>query len=210
MLQSSSSQMVRQVLDRYLIVLTVVLLTHVVVLGVTRFQLRWLAPLMIPIPLWFLLRVPSELLNSVRKRWMSASVLLAGLIVFAGRAVCLRVDEADQQAHTALSQRTFVNGVVLTDELVLGGKCRLHFPQTRVFTWPPVPTTVPLPKDSEPLLLLWRETTNPGVPDHLIRLAAGRGKSLPLSSRDRAGHLRFLIVPPSEIEKAMKAKTARR
>jgi hypothetical protein len=105
---TGESALALRLLDRYLIALGVVLLLHVLC-GVTRFQPRWLAPFLVPVPIWFFLRASDADVGAVRRRLFLAAVAAGVVLVMVGRVMVLRHENNLARATTSAARGVAVD-----------------------------------------------------------------------------------------------------
>ena len=199
----------RTLLFALLICLLLILCCHV-----TQFRVRWMQPLLLPLPLFLSLLVHRRLTDR-NQRWvrlLAASAAVAVLIIMNGRILLAShfrptsQNEPYSRLAEQITAKGFSGGVIVAEGRYLGGNLQRHFPSSRVIT-PDTPLLEPLPA-SLPLLVVWSGERKQGMPDELDRFLRQRFAPLatppaPLTAEaryrydaDRTMRLDFVILRP--------------
>jgi hypothetical protein len=154
---------------------TLMICLLLVVCGVTQFRVRWMQPLLIPLPVFLCLLVRERLDDRRfrRIRQIAAGValllllLMNGRILFPGHFKSLTENEPYQKLAEEIVGRGFSNGVIVAEDRYLGGNLKPFFRSSRILVpeAPPAESLQsPLPK---PLLVVWKERGKKEMPGEL-------------------------------------------
>jgi len=129
-------------LRRFFLLLIAFLLIMAVFFHVTKWKSRWLAPLFILLPVWFVNRMTWRELTKRRMVSfikISALVSMVILVVMGLRTLASRytgfvsdLNYPSSAVATAIKKLGFSRGIIVTDRQVIAGDMRIQFPQTLV------------------------------------------------------------------------------
>jgi 4-amino-4-deoxy-L-arabinose transferase-like glycosyltransferase len=180
----------RQLLERYFVILVVILLLAIPLAGLAVFTSRWLLPLLIVVPLVLFLRLPPGGPRARSGRLLAGVIVAAGVLTLTGRFVAvwagpalgspLRLHLPFPEVAARIRGAGFRQGTILAADTPLGGNLRLHFPDSRVIT-PTLASVVP----SRPgqCLVAWRPRPAQPTPEVLEFAAAWAARPLPAGDR---------------------------
>jgi len=141
------------------ICLVIVFATHL-----TRFNDRWLAPLLFFLPVYMVTRYRSRITRprSIVFVSLATTVMILLLAMFPARVLlasktgkALRLNHPYGALSSGLRAAGFEGGNIVTEDHRVGGNLRIYFPESSVNVpgRPPVPT-----RENEPLLVAWDAT----------------------------------------------------
>lgn len=177
----------RTLLPRYFLALAFLVALMIMAFGVTRFQERWLQPLLFLLPIFFFGRIPGVALQARRLKRYARILIVVALLVMAGRAgqmwlgpqfgshTRLHIPWAALAAQ--LRAAGFQDGTIVASEGLIAGNLRLQFPGVRVVSTQSA-EYVP-PARGGQCLIAWD---------------AGRGESLPPALAQRLNAERLALA----------------
>jgi len=159
-------------------------LAIVFITELTRFNDRWLAPLLFFFPVFLMAKYGHRITKRGHILFVSlaVSVMVLTLVLFTGRVLLAsRVGEATRFNHPygALSDLIrdsgFKKGNIFAEDHRVGGNLRLHFPESTVN----IPGRPPVPLlENSPLLIAWDASREEKIPPSLLNsVKAATGKS---------------------------------
>jgi hypothetical protein len=186
---------------------------------VTQFRVRWMQPLLFPLPILLAALVCRKLSeDKFRKiQMLAASAAVFVLLVLPGRVLLashFRPTSQNEPYRALAAQMTgsgFKDGLIIAESQYLGGNLKLQFPSSRITT-PDMPTMEPLAIPSHsPVLVVWNADGNTGMParlDGFVRnlrpqgSPTGKPHYVEAPYRYATGHtmrLGFTVIDPAPI-----------
>ena len=157
-----------------LIALTICLLL-VFFFRVTQFRVRWMQPLLLPLPVFLSLMVREKLSDRAFSavRLIAACAAVAVLLLLNGRILCASYFKPTSQNEpysslaAQIAGKGFTRGVIVAEGRYLAGNLRPHFPSARIIA-PDTPLVEPLTTPfSMPVLVVWDAEGKPAMPGEL-------------------------------------------
>jgi len=195
---------VQALLGRTMAVVLGFCLAVVLITELTRFNDRWLAPLLFFFPVFMMAKYGHRITKRGHAVFVSLVVLIMvlTLVLFAGRVLMAsRIGEATRFNHPygALSglirESGFQKGNIFAEDHRVGGNLRLHLPETSVN----IPGRPPVPLlENSPLLVAWDASREEKIPPSLLDLVKTETGKTGLC--ENAG---FIEAPMLHFEKKM-------
>jgi 4-amino-4-deoxy-L-arabinose transferase-like glycosyltransferase len=196
----------RQLLERYLLALVVILVLSAPLAGLAVFKARWLLPLLVVTPLALFLRataagVPPRKARRLAGICVAVGVLALGLRfgeVWAGPMLghASRLHLPIPELAAQIRAVGFRQGTIVAGDVPLAGNLRLNFPDSRVLT-PSLPTGEPATSGAPgQCVVTWRPRRDAEPPTLLLDFASewlGR----PALSADASVLVEVPLRPPA-------------
>lgn len=175
----------RSLLSRYFIALVGLVALMIFAFGVTRFQERWLQPLLFLLPIFFFARLPAVALDA-RKLGIYARVLVVfALLVIAGRAGQMwlgpelgshtRLHIPWPELASQLRAAGFEDGTILAGEGLIAGNLRLQLPRARVMSVQTAEYAPPRRAGAGQCLAVWDASRSKSLPPAIEERMRGAG-----------------------------------
>ncbi len=186
-----------RLLDRFHLLMALLLLALVLAGGVTTLKSRWMHPFLLLVPLWLFLRLQAA--AGTRLPWrrlagLSAFILLLNIAIVGyrvamdtlGPPLChrCRVLAPYPRLARAVARAGFREGTILAGDEHIGGNLRLAFPSSRVVALPYTYYRPPARKRAGDCLIVWDLKRGDEPPPALERLVEREGldpASLPVA-----------------------------
>jgi 4-amino-4-deoxy-L-arabinose transferase-like glycosyltransferase len=213
--RSPKNKQLSNMIGRTVLLAIFICLLLVFFFHVTHFKSRWLLPLLYPIPIWLVAMMQEKLGLRQFRRFLVCSGVAACLILIAlpGRILFARYTGTYSRMNAPydllsadLRKSGFTSGIIVAENLLLGGNLKLRFPDSRVVV--PGSGTIPV-NNTVPILLIWDAPERQGVPEYLAPFVA---PLLPVSAvevhyaeapsdyvPERKVRLGFILVLPQSV-----------
>jgi lipopolysaccharide core galacturonosyltransferase RgtB len=209
----------RRTLERFFLIVGIILAVTVILFGVTHFKDRWMQPFLFLVPLYVFLRLQDVGGIVAGKLHIYAGVLaLSGLVFLVAPLVQAwvapwfgmysRLHAPFEEVARQLTEAGFRKGTIVAETTFIGGNLRLMFPTSRMVT-PEVRSAMHVdPQASGQCLVVWDGDNRPPLPPPLRLFLEGTLHAPPSSdqapryidARLKRGHeqafrLGFLLFP---------------
>ena len=165
---------IQSLLGRTMVITLGICIVIVFTTHLTRFNDRWLAPLLFFLPVYLITRYRSRITGPRSTAFVSlaATVMILLLALFPARVLlasrtgkALRLNYPYGALSSGLRASGFTGGNILAQNHRVGGNLRLHFPGSSINV--PGRPHVPL-REREPLLIAWNATDEDSAPPSLL------------------------------------------
>jgi 4-amino-4-deoxy-L-arabinose transferase-like glycosyltransferase len=199
--EAASDHDIRALMGRTILIILAFCLVFVLATRLTRFNDRWLAPLLFFLPIYIVWYFRDRI-TMVRYRVflsLAACVLVLMMALFPGRALfasrtgkVLRYNYPYSALTSQITEAGFDGGNIFAEDHRVGGNMRLHFPESAVN----VPGRIKVPIQSKrKTLVVWDATDSDLVPPRLLDYVRVRTN---LSFND--SELRYVAAPMLHFE----------
>ena len=164
-------------LGRYLCAVCLILVIMVVLFDVTRFQTRWMQPLLFVVPIYFFAAIkPGLITANAQRRFFrvagaTALLILAvmGLRVLGAGVIddCSDHNYPSKRLAEELRTAGFSDGLIITEPHVLAGNLRLQFPHSVVVAPRMAGVASGELEPGTPVALVWDKQRSPQLPQSI-------------------------------------------
>jgi lipopolysaccharide core galacturonosyltransferase RgtB len=184
-------------LERFLLIVFIILAAAVILFGVTHFKDRWMQPFLFLVPLYMFVRLQDVGGIAPGRLHMFACVLaLSGLVFLVAPlaqawvapwfGMYSRLHAPFEEVARQLREAGFRKGTIVAETTFIGGNLRLMFPTSRVVTPEAVSGRHVNRQEHAQCLVVWNGTNAEPLPTPLRRFWEGSLRAQPPS--DRAPH----------------------
>jgi hypothetical protein len=175
---ATSGRQYRRTLERFFLIVGLILAAAVILFGVTQFKDRWMQPFLLLVPLYVFVRLQDVGGIAEGRLQMFACVLaLSGLVflvtplaqawVAPWFGMYSRLHAPFEEVARQLREAGFRKGTIVAETTFIGGNLRLVFPTSRVVT-PEVRSVMHVdPQAAGQCLVIWHGDDRPPLPPPL-------------------------------------------
>ena len=175
---ATSRHQYRRTLERFFLIVSIILAVAVVLFGVTHFKDRWMQPFLFLVPLYVFVRLQGVGgIAAGRLHLFACALALSGLVFLVAPlaqawvapwfGTYSRLHAPFEEVARQLREAGFRKGTIVAETTFIGGNLRLVFPTSRVLT-PDVRSAMHVdPQDPGQCLVVWDGDDRPPLPPPL-------------------------------------------